>query len=99
MSKGLGGNIGCRDRNSALLSDHAYTDGVHCRESAGTGPVSLKVVSSKRVLPWQVTMDLLICASFPHTHCWYEVGIMLKVPAGGDNYTPLFRISAGITSI
>ena len=36
--------------------------------------------SSQRVLPWQVTMDQLICASLSHTHYWYEVG-MLKVPA------------------
>ena len=36
--------------------------------------------SSERVLPWQVTMDQLICASPSHTHYWYEVG-MLKVPA------------------
>ena len=35
--------------------------------------------SSERVLPWQVTMDQLICASLSHTHFWYEVG-MLKVP-------------------
>ena len=56
------------------------TDGVHYRESAGTGPVNLKV-SSERVLPWQVTMDQLIFASLSHTHYyWYEVG-MLKVPA------------------
>ena len=31
--------------------------------------------SSKRVLPWQVTMDQLICASLYHTHYWYEVVI------------------------
>ena len=36
--------------------------------------------SPKRVLPWQVIMDQLICASLSHTHYWYEVG-MLKVPA------------------
>ena len=36
--------------------------------------------SSERVLPWQVTMDQLICASLSHTHYWYEV-VMLKVPA------------------
>ena len=43
------------------------TDGVHCREFAGTGPVNPKVVpSSERVLPWQVTMDHLICASLSH---------------------------------
>ena len=36
--------------------------------------------SSERVLPRQVTMDQLICASLSHTHYWYEVGI-LKVAA------------------
>ena len=41
--------------------------------------------SSERVLPWQVTMDQLICASLSHTHVWYEVG-NLKVPA----YMPVF---------
>ena len=43
--------------------------------------------SSKRVLPWQVTMDQLIFASLSHTHYWYEVS-MLKVPAvfNSDNY-------------
>ena len=55
------------------------TDGVHCRESAGTGPVNLKVVSSERMLPWQVTKDQLICASLSHTHYWYEVGILKVV--------------------
>ena len=38
--------------------------------------------SSERVLPWQVTMDQLICAFLFHTHYyWYEVG-MLKVTVG-----------------
>ena len=36
--------------------------------------------SSERVLPWQVTMNQIICASLSHTHYWYDVG-MLKVPA------------------
>ena len=36
--------------------------------------------SFQRVLPWQVTMDQLICASLSHTHYWHEMG-MLKVPA------------------
>ena len=36
--------------------------------------------SSERVLPLQVTMDQLICASISHTHIWFEVG-MFKVPA------------------
>ena len=35
--------------------------------------------SSERVLPWQITMDQLICASLSHIHHWYELG-MLKVP-------------------
>ena len=34
--------------------------------------------SSKRVLPWQITMDQLIFASPSYTYYWYEVG-MLKV--------------------
>ena len=33
--------------------------------------------SSERVLPWQVTMDQLICASLSHTHYWYEVDMLL----------------------
>ena len=35
--------------------------------------------SSELVLPWQVTMDQLVCASLSHIHYWYEVG-MSKVP-------------------
>ena len=45
--------------------------------------------SSKRILPWQVTMDQLMCASSSHTHCWYEVGI-LKVPAVTTKYGEIF---------
>ena len=36
--------------------------------------------SSKRVLPWQITMHQLVFPSLSHTHYWYEVGI-LKVSA------------------
>ena len=39
------------------------TDGVHCRESAGTGPVVLKVVPVTCAAILQFTMDQLICAS------------------------------------
>ena len=39
--------------------------------------------SSERLLPWQVIMDQLICASLSHPHYWCEVG-MLKVPAVVD---------------
>ena len=55
------------------------TDGVHCRESAGTGPVVLKVVPVTGAAILQVTIDQLICASLSHTHYWYE-GSMLEVP-------------------
>ena len=43
------------------------TDGVHCRESAGTGPVVLQVVPVTSAAILQATMDRLMCASlFPH---------------------------------
>ena len=47
--------------------------------------------SSERVLPWQVTMDQLICASLSHTHYWcvcvfsshpFWTSSSLDVPAG-----------------
>ena len=44
--------------------------------------------SSEPVLPWQVTMDQLRCASLSHTHHWYEVG-MLKVPANEPGLNPI----------
>ena len=52
------------------------TDGVHCRESAGRHGAIKPQGSIERVLPWQVTMDLFICASLSHNHYWYEVGII-----------------------
>ena len=36
---------------------HLRTDGVHCRESAGTGPAALKVVPVTGAAILQVTMD------------------------------------------
>ena len=42
--------------------------------------------SPERVLPWQVTMDQLICASLSYAHCWYEAGL-LKVPQAAE-YNP-----------
>ena len=45
--------------------------------------------SSKRVLPWQITMNQLIFASLSHTHYWYEVG-MLEVPAAVRNVESRF---------
>ena len=44
--------------------------------------------SSERVLPRQVTMDQIICASLSHTHYWYDVGMFKAlantVPHGGS---------------
>ena len=54
------------------------TDGVHCREYAGTGPVVLKVVPVTGAAILQVTMDQLMCTSLPHTHYWYEVGMLIE---------------------
>ena len=54
------------------------TDGVHCRESAGTGLVVLKVVPVTGAAILQVTMDQFMCASlFPHP-LWYEVGMLIE---------------------
>ena len=47
--------------------------------------------SSELVLPLQVTINQLICASLLHTHYWYEVG-MLKVLYHYYFYIKLNRI-------
>ena len=45
------------------------TDGVHCRESTGTGPAVLKIVPVTGAAILQVTMDQLMCAIlFPHLY-------------------------------
>ena len=63
------------------------TDGVHSRESAGTGPdpVVLKVVPVTGAAFLHVIMDQLICASLSHTHYWYEVGMLIAIL---HKYTP-----------
>ena len=51
------------------------TDGVHCRESAGTGPVVLKVVrvaGAAFASPWT---DCYCAPLFSHTHYWYKVSM------------------------
>ena len=74
------------NRHASLVQSRVYrvaqlrTDGVYCREPAGTGPVVLKVIPVTGAAILRVTMDKLICASLSHTHYWYEVGI-LKLPA------------------
>ena len=54
------------------------TDGVHCRESAGTELVVLKVVSETGAAMLQVTLDQLMCASLFKTYYWYEVGMLME---------------------
>ena len=52
------------------------TDGVHCRESAGTGPVNLKVgllIETGAVLACHHG-PINVCLPFSHTRNWYEVG-------------------------
>ena len=49
------------------MAPQLRTDSVYCRESAGTGPVVLKVVPATGVAFAAITMDELMCASlFPH---------------------------------
>ena len=60
------------------LSDHAIAYRWRSLPRVRRHRASKPQGSSERVLPWQITMDQLICASLSHTHYWYEVG-MLKV--------------------
>ena len=48
---------------------HLRTDGIHCRESGGTGPVVLRVVPVTGAAFSGITTDQLMCASrlFSHT--------------------------------
>ena len=51
-------------------------DGVHCRESAATGPIVLKVVPVTGAAFSGFTLWTNSCAPlFSHTHCWYEVSM------------------------
>ena len=62
------------------LSGHAIAYRRHSLPRVRRHRASKPQGISGRVLPWQVTMVQLLCASLSHTHYWYEVG-MLKVPA------------------
>ena len=62
------------------LSGHAIAYRWHSLPRVHRHGASKPQGSSKRVLPRQVTMDHLICASHSHTHYWYEVGT-LEIPA------------------
>ena len=80
------------------------TDGVHCRESAGTGPVVLKVVPVTGAAILQVAMDQLMCASLiPHPHYCYEVDILIEGRVSGrlfhfPRYKEAGEISHGLES-
>ena len=69
-----------RHRVSPSLSGHAIAYRWRSLPRVRRHRASKPQGSSERVLPWQFTMDQLICASLSYTHYWYEVG-MLKVPA------------------
>ena len=62
------------------LSGHANAYRWHSLPRVRWHRASKPQGSSKQRLPWQVTMDQLICAFLSRTHYRYEVG-MLKVPA------------------
>ena len=69
------------DQSRVYRVTHLRTDGVHCRESAGTGPVSLKVVPFPNeccLLAGHHHGPINMRLFFTH-HYWHEVG-MLKVP-------------------
>ena len=51
---------------------NCVTDGVHYRESAGTGPVVLKVAQQTGASYSGNPMDQSMHALFPHTHYWYS---------------------------
>ena len=86
------------------LSGHAitFTNGVHCRESAGTGPVVLKIVPATGAAFSGITMDQLIRATlFFHTHFWMPIPLVVSNRAevngarhGGTE--PHFSIQTGI---
>ena len=63
-----------RVKSRVYLVTQLRIDGIHCRESAGTEPVNLKVVPNECGLgrsPWTIFFVLL---SFSHTHhYWYVV--------------------------
>ena len=58
------------------LSDHANAYRWRSLPRVRRHRASKPQGSSKRVLPWQVTMDQLIYASLSHTHYWCEVGML-----------------------
>ena len=67
------------------LSGHAFAYRWRSLPRVSRHRASKPQGSSERVLPWQVTMDQLMCDSLSRTHYWYEVG-MLEVPYEHANH-------------
>ena len=68
------------------LSGHAIADRWRSLPRVRRHRASKPQGNSKRVLPWQVTMDQLVCASFSNTHVWNEVYLydhIIYNPGGG----------------
>ena len=74
------------------LSGHAFAYRWRILPRVRRHKASKPQSSYERMLPWQVTMDQLICASLSHTHYWYEVG-MLKVPFNINNRRSFYLMS------
>ena len=68
------------DQSRVYRVTQLRTDGVHCREFAGTGPVNLKVALNECCLgrsPWTIITNKYAPLFFPHPlyYNWYEVVI------------------------
>ena len=86
-------------RSVLSLSDHAIAYRWRSLPRVRRRKASKPQDSSKRVLPWQVAMDQLICDSLSHIHYWYEVG-MLKVPASKcDDHTYIIYTTVPVPHI
>ena len=69
------------------------TDGVHCQESAGTGPVNLKVVPNGCCLGRWGHHGPINIRPLSHTHHWYEVGMLIR---GIDWVPQCYRIRSTV---
>ena len=67
------------------------TDGVHCRESAGTGPVVLKIVPVTGAAFLQINVDQLTCASLSPHPILVRSGYVVRRQADSDREFNLWR--------
>ena len=70
------------------------TDGVHCRESAGTGPVNLKVVSVTRAALAGHHVCVCVCVFFPFILDIKFVGRTSRGHTGGRSHRIFIHLSA-----